>query len=191
MNSYWIDITAISIIAASLGIFYRNCLKGEGMIFNFIYRHLQWWAERPLCSQCHGGPKSDCECKQCECNPDKPTWFTTEIDIWRAGNHSNLNLWHCITSRTAVWYRFLKFISFPLGYCLYCATTWIAIFITLGYFYFLECSIEPYLIILGLLATISISHVLVTAACRWLINLHPDFDHCNWKKKNSNWYNHE
>lgn len=42
------DFILIGIIGALLGIFYRNCLKSEGMIFNFIYyNYLKPWAELP------------------------------------------------------------------------------------------------------------------------------------------------
>lgn len=42
------DFLLIGIISALLGIFYRNCLKSKGMIFNFIYyKWLKQWAELP------------------------------------------------------------------------------------------------------------------------------------------------
>lgn len=41
-----VDFIFLGIIGGLLGIFYRNCLKPEGMIFNFIYyKWLKPWAE--------------------------------------------------------------------------------------------------------------------------------------------------
>lgn len=42
------DLFIIGLIGGLLGLFYRNCLKVEGMIFNSIYyRWLKPWAEGP------------------------------------------------------------------------------------------------------------------------------------------------
>ena len=41
-----IDFILLGLAGGLLGIFYRNCLKGPNMIFNFIYYdYLKKWAE--------------------------------------------------------------------------------------------------------------------------------------------------
>lgn len=46
MSELIVEFILIGLIGGLLGLFYRNCLKPDGMIFNFIYyRWLKPWAE--------------------------------------------------------------------------------------------------------------------------------------------------
>ena len=131
----------VAIVAAMLGIFYRNYLKGENMIFHGWYKILARWV-------------------------DNEEYLTNDV------------------LTPTKWTKFKRWIAFPLGYCIYCSTTWIAIILYLGYTgydaynYYLE-GITYYLVaeyILGFLLTIGLQHLIILASCKWIIQYHPDFD---------------
>ena len=131
-----IEFTLIGIIGGLLGMFYRNCLKPKGMIFNFIYYgYLKPWAEY----------YEDLEESGLEY---KETFFRS----------------------------FLAWIAKPLGYCIYCSTTWIT-FILCG-LYLLSWEILPgwQYIVLAVITASVVQHLIVVISCRWLINGHPDLD---------------
>ena len=72
--------------------------------------------------------------------------------------------------------KFLGWIAFPLGYCIYCSTTWITIFICLLYLSSWEELPNWQDIIIGMVLALGIQHLIVVGACRWLISNHPDLD---------------
>ena len=72
--------------------------------------------------------------------------------------------------------KFLGWIAFPLGYCIYCSTTWITIFICLLYLSSWEELPNWQDIIIGIVLALGIQHLIVVGACRWLISNHPDLD---------------
>lgn len=111
----------IGFIGGLLGIFYRNCLKVENMIFNKLY---------------------------------------TKVFVPMA-NSSN---------------RFLSFIAYPLGYCIYRSTTWITFFLCLLFLTSWEVLPKWQDIVIGVIAASGVQHLVVCAACRWLIHKHPDLD---------------
>jgi hypothetical protein len=148
MTTYIIEVFFLSILAAASGIFYRNCLKGSNMIFNFLYVILQRWAERKI-----------------------EITFSSSIEDKKRINN--------IPKVTMLWYKLLKFIAYPLGYCTYCTVPWISIILTCSWFYFTPTS--PLHFIVGVLGVITISHVFICIGYRWLIYNHPDFDECNSK----------
>lgn len=129
----------IGLIAGLLGLFYRNCLKGENMIFNPIYLIFKRWVNNA--EFCRDWPKEAEE------------------------EGYNLRLW-----------AILGWIMYPLGYCIYCSTTWISIF---SYILYL-CSWEElpswHRVILGLITVMGVSHLIVLCACKWILQGHPDFD---------------
>ena len=43
MAELLLEFAIIGIAGGLLGMFYRNCLKANNMIFNFIYKELQLW----------------------------------------------------------------------------------------------------------------------------------------------------
>ena len=137
----------VAIVAAMLGIFYRNCLKGEKMIFNPIYRVLSRWVDN---------------------KENGKEIFGLKMSYYQP----------------TTWSRFKAWIAFPLGYCIYCTTTWITIILYFGYTgydahnYYLE-GITYYLVVeylLGFLLAIGLQHLIIVSACRWIIHNHPDFD---------------
>lgn len=115
------EFILIGFIGGLLGIFYRNCLKVENMIFNKLY---------------------------------------TKVFVPMA-NSSN---------------RFLSFIAYPLGYCIYCSTTWITFFLCLLFLTSWEVLPKWQDIVIGVIAASGVQHLVVCAACRWLIHKHPDLD---------------
>lgn len=115
------EFMLIGFIGGLLGIFYRNCLKVENMIFNKLY---------------------------------------TKVFVPMA-NSSN---------------RFLSFIAYPLGYCIYCSTTWITFFLCLIFLTSWEVLPKWQDIVIGVIAASGVQHLVVCAACRWLIHKHPDLD---------------
>ena len=137
----------VAIVAAMLGIFYRNYLKGEKMIFNPIYRVLSRWVDN---------------------KENGKEIFGLKMSYYQP----------------TTWSRFKAWIAFPLGYCIYCTTTWITIILYFGYTgydahnYYLE-GITYYLVVeylLGFLLAIGLQHLIILSACKWIIQYHPDFD---------------
>ena len=88
MTQFVFEFVLVGLVGGLLGIFYRNCLKVEDMIFHWWYVILKKWVK-----------KSQMYC---------------DID----GCHTP-NIWH----------KFLGFIAYPLGFCIYCSTTWITFFL--------------------------------------------------------------
>lgn len=72
--------------------------------------------------------------------------------------------------------KFLGWVAYPLGFCIYCSTTWITIFICLLYLSSWESLPKWQDIILGVVLALGVQHLIVASACRWLINNHPDLD---------------
>lgn len=72
--------------------------------------------------------------------------------------------------------KFLGWIAFPLGFCIYCSTTWITIFISLLYLSTWEELPGWQDIIIGMVLALGVQHLIVASACRWLIHKHPDLD---------------
>ena len=72
--------------------------------------------------------------------------------------------------------KFLGWVAFPLGFYIYCSTTWITIFICLLYLSSWESLPNWQDIIIGMVLAIGVQHLIVASACRWLICNHPDLD---------------
>lgn len=115
------EFMLIGFIGGLLGIFYRNCLKVENMIFNKLY---------------------------------------TKVFVPMANSDN----------------RFLSFIAYPLGYCIYCSTTWITFFLCLLFLTSWEVLPDWQDIVIGVIAASGVQHLVVASACRWLISKHPDLD---------------
>lgn len=74
------------------------------------------------------------------------------------------------------WWGLLAWAASPLGYCIYCSTTWITFFICvifLSTFEVLPCWQD---IVIGVIAASGMQHIVVCIACRSLIYKHPDLD---------------
>lgn len=115
------EFMLIGFIGGLLGIFYRNCLKVENMIFNKLY---------------------------------------TKVFVPMAESDN----------------RFLSFIAYPLGYCIYCSTTWITFFLCLLFLTSWDVLPKWQDIVIGVIAASGVQHIVVASACRWLISKHPDLD---------------
>ena len=72
--------------------------------------------------------------------------------------------------------KFISFIAYPLGYYIYCSTTWITFFLCLLYITTLNTVPEWQYIVIGVIAASGAQHIIVSSACRWLIDGHPDLD---------------
>ena len=131
MAELFLEFAIIGIAGGLLGMFYRNCLKANNMIFNFIYKELQLWV----------------------LEADSP--------------------------HTTDWERFKGWIAFPLGYCIYCSTTWITFILCAIYLSSWEVLPKWQDIVIGVVLASGIQHLIVCASCRWLINKHPDLDPTN------------
>lgn len=123
-----LEFSIIGLMGGLLGIFYRNCLKVEDMIFFKLYMKVfRPWA------------KSD--------NP------------------------------------ILRFITYPLGYCIYCSTTWITFILCALYLSSYSALPMWQDIVLGVVFASGVQHIIVAIACRWIIDGHPDLDYMELKKK--------
>lgn len=72
--------------------------------------------------------------------------------------------------------RFLSFIAYPLGYCIYCSTTWITFFLCLLFLTSWDVLPKWQDIVIGVIAASGVQHIVVASACRWIISKHPDLD---------------
>lgn len=83
------------------------------------------------------------------------------------------NFWYDILSKMVSKGGILKFIAYPLGYCIYCSTTWITFILC-----FVQLSIIEGIIwqdaVIMISAASGMQHVIVAMACRFLISGHPD-----------------
>ena len=72
--------------------------------------------------------------------------------------------------------RLLAWIAYPLGYCIYCSSTWITFLICAIYLSSYECL--PYWqdIVIGIIAASGMQHIVVAISCRLLIHKHPDLE---------------
>lgn len=130
-----IDFILLGLAGGLLGIFYRNCLKGPNMIFNFIYYgYLKKWAE-------------------------------LEEDLEEAG----------ISIKPTKFDKFLAWISYPLGYCIYCSSTWITFILCALYLSSWECLPCWQDIVLGVVMASGIQHLTILIVCRFIIYKHPDY----------------
>ena len=73
----------------------------------------------------------------------------------------------------------IAWISYPLGYCIYCSTTWITIFICTIYLSGLDKFPDWQDITLFYISAMGVQHFIVSVSCRFLINGHPDLDGSN------------
>lgn len=130
-----IDFILLGLAGGLLGVFYRNCLKGPNMIFNFIYYdYLKRWAE-------------------------------LKEDLEEAGVDIKLTKFD----------KFLAWVSYPLGYCIYCSSTWITFILCALYlssWEYLPCWQD---IVLGVVMASGIQHLVILIACRFIIYKHPDY----------------
>ena len=72
--------------------------------------------------------------------------------------------------------RFLHFIAYPLGFCIYCSTFWITILILILFLTSWDSLPKWQDIVIGIIAASGVQHLVVASACRWLISKHPDLD---------------
>lgn len=128
----------IGLIAGLFGLFFRNCLKGENMIFEPYYLFLKNFVD------------------QAE--------FCREFRTVAEEEGMNIKL-----------YLFLGWLAYPLGYCIYCTTTWISIFLYILYISSWEVLPSWHWVVIGLITAMSISHLVVLSSCKWLLHEHPDF----------------
>lgn len=134
----WTEFFIIGLIGGLLGIFYRNCLKVEDMIFYWWYRILRRWVAKSKYKKPYTGDT-------------------------------------CEEYRPNIWNKLLGFIAYPLGFCIYCSTTWITFFLSILYL----SAYNTYLwqdIVMGVIVASGVQHIVVCTACRFLIHKHPDLD---------------
>lgn len=70
--------------------------------------------------------------------------------------------------------KFKGFVAYPLGYCIYCSTTWITFFLFILYMSSWEVLPPWQDIVIGLIAASGTQHLVVCIACRWLVEGNPD-----------------
>lgn len=131
----FVEFALLGIVGGLLGIFYRNCLKVEDMIFHWWYRILRVWV------------------------------LYSEVICDEEGCHE-----------PTLWRKFLGFIAYPLGFCIYCSTTWITFFIIALYLSTWEILPDWQMIVIGTLLSTGVQHLIVVCSCRWIISNHPDLD---------------
>lgn len=135
MNQFIFEFILIGIVGGLLGVFYRNCLKVEDMIFHWWYVILQKWVK------------------------ESKAYYRNGV-----GHRPNL------------FGKLMGFIAYPLGFCIYCSTTWITFFLCILWLINSESLPDWNLIVVGIVAATGVQHLVVCCACRFLIHNHPDLD---------------
>jgi hypothetical protein len=72
--------------------------------------------------------------------------------------------------------RFLHFIAYPLGFCIYCSTFWITMLILILFLTSWDSLPKWQDIVIGIIAAEGVAHLIVCISCRFLIHKHPDLD---------------
>lgn len=137
MSKLIFEFLLLGLVGGLLGVFYRNCLKVENMIFNWFYEILKSWVD-------NSKPRID----YVRLRTHKPNYFR----------------------------RLLGFVAYPIGFCIYCSTTWITFFICAIYLSTLEALPCWQNIVIGVITASGMQHLVVCIACRFLIYKHPDLD---------------
>lgn len=73
--------------------------------------------------------------------------------------------------------RFLHFIAYPLGFCIYCSTFWITMLILILFLTSWDSLPKWQDIVIGIIAAEGVAHLIVCISCRFLIHKHPDLKH--------------
>lgn len=136
MVTLLLEFFLIGLTGGLLGIFYRDCLKPEDMIFRRLYRQFD-------------------------------------------------RLYSISTKKGATTFdKFMGWIVYPLGYCIYCSTTWITFILCTIYLSSWEVLPKWQNIVIGIVLASGVQHLVVASACRFLISGHPDLDteDCELKK---------
>lgn len=134
MANILIEFFLLGVVGGLLGLFYRNCLKPENMIFN-------WWYYKVL----------------------KP-WAELKDDLDD----------QCVYYEMTFMDKVKAFVAYPLGYCIYCSTTWITFFLVAIYLSAWVVLPDWQTIVIGTLFATGVQHLIVVCACRWIIHKHPD-----------------
>lgn len=127
-----IEFILLGIAGGLLGLFYRNCLKAKGMLFNWLYYGIL-----------------------------KP-WAEIEEDLEECG------------LKATRWQKVLAFIAYPLGYCVYCSSTWITFFLCAIYLSGWEILPTWQTIVIGVVMASGVQHLIIVCTCRWILSNHPD-----------------
>ena len=72
--------------------------------------------------------------------------------------------------------RFLHFIAYPLGFCIYCSTFWITMLILILFLTSWDSLPKWQDIVIGIIAAEGVAHLIVCISCKFLIHKHPDLD---------------
>lgn len=72
--------------------------------------------------------------------------------------------------------KFLGFIAYPLGYCVYCSTFWITMILCILYLSAWDNLPKWQDIAIGIVLAEGVQHIVIVIACRFLIHNHPDLD---------------
>lgn len=135
MAELMVEFILLGIAGGLLGLFYRNCLKAKGMLFNWLYYGIL-----------------------------KP-WAEIEDDLYDN---------ECISMKPTRWQRLLAFIAYPLGYCVYCSSTWITFFLCAIYLSGWEILPTWQTIVIGVVMASGVQHLIIVCTCRWILYNHPD-----------------
>ena len=70
--------------------------------------------------------------------------------------------------------KLLSFLMFPLGYCVYCSTFWITLFICILYLSAWDVLPKWQDIVIGIIAAEGVQHYVLMFTCRFILHNHPD-----------------
>lgn len=83
----------------------------------------------------------------------------------------------CVERKDESLFRgFIAWLSYPLGYCIYCSTTWITIFLGLIVLSKVNYFISWQDIVIFLVSSLGVQHITIAIICRFIIDNHPDLN---------------
>lgn len=127
MIDIFIDFFLLGVAGALLGIFYRNCLKSQNMIFNVLYYKV----------------------------------FKPIVDKAKEDNALFKD-------------KLLSFIMYPLGYCVYCSSTWITFILCAIWLSNWEILPNWQDIVIGIVIASGVQHYILMTTCKFILFKHPD-----------------
>lgn len=74
------------------------------------------------------------------------------------------------TSTATIKDRLLASLAYPLGYCMYCNTTWISLFLALISMENIDSYCEE---IIALATVLGVQHTILLILSKWVLNNHP------------------
>lgn len=98
-------------------------------------------------------------------------WWYVILQDWVEDSKPETNVYE-----PSGWRKFLGFIAYPLGYCIYCSSVWVTFFLCFLWLIGWESLPDWNILVIGILTAVGVEHIVVCWACKFIIWKHPDLD---------------